>query len=570
MPAPLRLETGPGEHSSLNGLGQAGFCTVVALVGAVATIRPAATAEEGAIRLRDGAMASGIAFRLENHPTPDKRLIETMPGGLAAFDYDNDGLVDLFFANGAPSHSLEKEGRRDWNRLYRNEGGLKFTDVTEQARLRGEGYSMGAAAGDFDNDGHVDLFVAGVGRNLLYRNNGRGAFEDVTARAGLANHTWSVAAAWLDFDRDGLLDLFVVTYLKWSTRDDRFCGDRERDIRVYCHPRHYGGLANSLYRNTGNGRFEDVSAASGIGRHVGKGMSVAVADYDDDGWIDVFVTNDTEPNFLFRNLGNGRFEETALLAGVGVPIHGKPVSSMGVEFRDYDNDGRPDLHVTALAGETFPLFRNDGGGSFSDRTAASGLARATLTRSGWGNLLADLDNDGWKDLFTANSHVNDRVDAFEAHQYREPNSLFRNTGGGTFRDISRDLGPEFQVPRAHRGAVAVDLNNDGRLEVVTTSLSDRVEIWENTTGGANRWIRLRLTGTRGNRDAIGARIHVGRQMQIQATTAGYASSVHAPVHFGVGPLEEIDRLEIVWPSGTRQVLEQVATNRLVEVTERLP
>ena len=537
------------------------------IAGAIGLLVGPATGQVPPITLQDVASASGIGFRLENHPTAEKRLIETMPGGIAAFDYNNDGLTDLYFTNGASVPDLVKKDASDWNRLYRNDGGMKFTDVTATAGVRGEGYSMGAAAADYDNDGDVDLFVAGVERNVLYRNTGTGTFEEVTARSGIKSGAWSVAAGWFDFDRDGLLDLFVVNYLKWSRGDDRFCGDRARNIRVYCHPRHYEGLPNTLYRNRGDGTFEDVSAQSGIGRHVGKGMSLAFADYDADGWIDVFVTNDTVTNFLFRNLGGGRFEETALLAGAGLTMNGKAISSMGVEFRDYDNDGRPDLHVTALAGETFPLFHNDGGGQFSDRTGSSGLARATMKRSGWGNAMADLDNDGWKDLFTANSHVNDRIDAFEAHQYREPNGLFRNAGDGTFRDLSGELGKDFQTPRAHRAAVAVDLNNDGRLDIVTTSLGDRPEIWENRTQGGNRWLTVKLTGTRGNRDAIGARVRVGNQMNTMTTAVGYSSSAHSPVHFGVGSVQKIPRVEIMWPGGTTQAIENVETNKVVEIKE---
>ena len=523
--------------------------------------------QSAAISLRDVASSSGITFRLENHPTPAKRLIETMTGGLAAFDYNNDGLTDLFFTNGASATNGAK-AQADWNRLYRNDGGLKFTDVTAQAGVGGEGFSMGAGAADFDNDGDVDLFVAGYERNLVYRNTGKGTFENITASSGIHSPVWSVAAGWLDFDRDGLLDLLVVNYLKWSEKGDRYCGDRARDLRVYCHPRHYDGLPNTLYRNRGDGTFEDVSQKAGIAQHVGKGMSVAFADYDEDGWLDAFVTNDTLPNFLFRNLGKGRFEETALLAGAAVSINGKAISSMGVVFRDVDNDGRPDLHVTALAGETFPLFRNDGRGQFSDQTAPTGLARATLRRSGWGNALADLDNDGWKDLFTANSHVNDRVEDFEAHRYREANSVFRNTGSGKFVDISDHIGPDFNTPRAHRGAVAVDLNNDGRLDIVTTALGDRPEIWENVTAGGNRWLQLRLTGATNNRDGIGARIQVGKQMQTLSTADGYSSSVHAPVHFGLGTLQRVDSIEITWPNGKKQVVKDVATNQIVAIKEQ--
>jgi enediyne biosynthesis protein E4 len=521
------------------------------------------------ILLRDVADASGVTFRLEHGATPEKHLIETMPGGLAAFDYNDDGLTDLYFTNGATVPGLVKATPSFWNRLYRNDGGMKFTDVTEKAAVAGMGYSMGAATADYDNDGDVDLFVAGVDRQILYRNTGLGRFEDVTERAGVAGRSWSVAAGWFDFDRDSRLDLFVVNYVKWSAGDVRFCGDQTRGIRVYCHPQYYSGLSNRLYRNRGDGSFEDVSEKTGIARHAGKGMSVAFADYDDDGWMDVFITNDTVPNFLFRNLGGERFEEAALLAGAALPIHGKAISSMGAEFRDYDNDGRPDIHVTALAGETFPLFHNDGEGQFSDATERTGLAMMTLRRSGWGNALVDLDNDGWKDLFTANSHVNDRIEAFEAHQYRQANSVFRNTEGA-FRDVSQALGADFQVPRAHRGAVAADLNNDGRLEIVTTSLGDRAEIWDNRSPAENRWIVIRLTGTQSNRDGIGARIRIARQTGTMTTTAGYASSVHAGVHFGIGKTAKIDLIEIAWPSGVVQTIENAAVNQVLEVREPAP
>jgi len=527
----------------------------------------------GTIRLRDAAPDSGITFVLENNPTPEKHLIETVPGGVAAFDYDGDGLPDIFFTNGADLPALTKSEPRFWNRLYRNLGGWRFTDVTEKAGLSGAGYSMGAAAGDFDNDGYVDLFVAGVRQNLLYRNRGDGTFEDVTARAGIGSGVWSVAGGWFDYDADGRLDLFVVNYVQWDPSFDRVCGDQARNIRVYCHPRYFQGLPNTLYRNRGDGTFEDVSAKSGIARHVGKGMSVAFADYDDDGRMDAFVTNDKAPNFLFRNRAGDTFEEVALSAGAALPDLGKPVSSMGADFRDYDNDGRPDIAITALAGETFPLFRYAGSG-FRDATFGSRLAALTMKLSGWSNGLVDLNNDGWKDLFTANSHVNDRIEDFEPSVYRQANSVFINEAG-RFSDVSARAGEAFQTPRAHRGAAFADFDRNGRIDIVTSSLGDRAELWANETASAGHWIVFKLQGRKSNRDGIGARIRISCSTGLEAcqqtnhmtTAVGYASSSHDGVHFGLGDRSIIEKVEIRWPSGVTQTLEKVKADQIRTVPE---
>jgi hypothetical protein len=517
------------------------------------------------IHFREVAHQAGIDFVLENNPTPRKHMIETMPGGVAAFDYNGDGLTDIFFTNGASIPSLKKDSPKFFNRLYRNNGGMRFSDVTSEAGLAGAGYSMGAAAADYNNDGHTDLFVAGVYGNILYRNLGNGKFEDVTEAAGIKSDKWSVAAGWFDYDNDGWLDLFVVNYAHWTPDFDRYCGDRDRNLRIYCHPKYFEGLPNTLYRNRRDGTFEDVTAKSGIAAHIGRGMSVAFADYDNDGLMDIFVTNDNMPNFLFHNRGDGTFEEVALQAGVALTNNGLPVASMGTDFRDYDNDGLPDLNFTALAGETFPLFKNLGKGLFQDVTHQSRLAALSTARSGWGSGLFDFNNDGWKDLFTANSDVNDLIDLFQSAHYKQPNSVFANLGNGTFQDISAESG--LSLARAHRGCAFADFNNDGKIDIVVSALGEPAELWQNVSSDVNHWVILKLTGTRSNRDGIGAVIRLGNQCNQVTTTVGYASSSPRTVHFGTGTVEKIERIEIRWPSGIVQILRNVATNQVLEVHE---
>ncbi len=414
-----------------------GVPLAVVLMGALAQVKTPPSVPP--IRFRDVAAQAGLPFLLQNSPTDSKRMIETMPGGIAVFDYDGDGRPDIFFTNGAEVPSLEKTGPKYWNRLYRNDGDWKFHDVTEEAGVAGAGYSMGAASADYDNDGLPDLFVAGVNRSILYRNLGKGRFADVTGTAGIKESEWAVAAGWFDYDRDGKLDLWVVHYTHWPPANDRFCGDSARGIRIYCHPKYFEGLASTLYRNRGDGTFEDVTERAGLAKFRGRGMSVAFADYDQDGFPDVFVTNDNMPNFLFHNKGNGTFEEVGLLSGTALRDDGKAVASMGAEFKDYDNDGLPDIAITALAGETYPLFRNMGKGNFVDATYPSQMGRLSLKHSGWGLGLFDFNNDGWKDLFTANSHVNDRVELFDSAVYKEKNSVFANNGG-VFRETPDGAG----------------------------------------------------------------------------------------------------------------------------------
>jgi hypothetical protein len=541
----------------------------VIIIGAAVLITGAALAErageEKRISFQDVARDAGLNFVLENCPTPEKHMIETMPGGVAAFDYDNDGKVDIFFTNGATSPGLVKDSPKYFNRLFHNEGGMKFRDVTAEAGLAGSGYAMGVAAGDFDNDGNVDLFIAGVHHNLLYRNVGNGKFQDITAQSGIKSNEWSVAAGWFDFDNDGLLDLLVVNYGAWSPAFNKFCGDPAQNLRVYCHPKWFDPRPNQLYRNLGGGKFEDVSQRSGIAQHKGRAMGVAFADYDGDGRIDAFVTNDKLPNFLFHNLGGGKFEEVALLAGVALLDHGKPVSSMGTDFRDYDNDGRPDLVMAALNGETFPVFHNDGNGAFHDATMSTKIGPLTVRHGGWGVGFVDFDNDGWKDLFTTDSHVNDLVERFEPATYKQANTVFANLGDGKFAEVN-DPGLASSVA-VHRGVAFADFDGDGRIDAVTTSIGAPAELWKNTSTGAGHWLVLRLRGTRSNRDGIGAVVRIGNQINEMMTSGGYSSSSHAGVPFGVGAMTTIPKIEIRWPSGRTQTLTNVKADQVIPVTE---
>jgi enediyne biosynthesis protein E4 len=526
------------------------------------------------ILFQDAAREAGLDFVHENSPTPRKHLIETMPGGIAVFDYDGDGRLDIFFTNGAAVPSLEKDGPKYANRLFRNIGSFRFTDVTDAAGLRGAGYGMAAAVADYDNDGDADLFVGGVHRQTLYRNTG-GRYEDVTGRAGVGSAEWVVGAGWFDYDNDGWLDLMAVNYTAWTPAFDRFCGDSVRGIRVYCHPRWFAPVPLSLYRNRGDGTFEDATVRSGIARRKGRGMGIAFADYDQDGRLDAYVANDKLPSFLFHNRAGGVFEETGLLAGVALPEHGQDISAMGADFRDYDNDGLPDIHVTALAGESYPLYRNLGKGLFEDVTHRARLSPLVASRSGWSNALVDFDNDGWKDLFTANAHVNDAIERFEQNAYRLPNSVFRNMGDGTFSDASDASGLASGPPRAHRGAGFGDFDDDGRVDVVVSALQARAELWANRSVGTGHWLAVRLIGERSNRDGIGAVVTVAaasdprwsRQWNHMTTAVGYASSTRAPVHFGTGTARVLDSVEVRWPSGAVQVLQNVAADQVLTVRE---
>jgi len=502
---------------------------------------------------------------VRNGATGEKHLVETMIAGVAVLDYDNDGWPDIFVANGAPIPSLRKTDASYFNRLFRNNHDGTFRDVTAQAGVAGTGYSMGVAAADYDNDGYVDLFVTGVRGNTLYHNRGDGTFEDVTGRAGLAGDSgWTVGAGWFDYDNDGRLDLFVVRYVVWDPARELYCGAPQQGFRTYCNPNLYQPLPNALYRNEGDGRFRDVSVESGIAAHPGKGMGMAFGDYDGDGRLDVFVGNDLVPNFLFHNEGGGRFREVALAAGVAYNVDGQPISAMGADLRDYDNDGREDLYLTALTNETFPLFRNVGG-RFVDVTATSRMATGSLPWSGWGNGMFDFNNDGFKDLFSANGNVMDNAEMTSNRKSRQPNAVFLNRGDGTFE-------PQLLPGEAlHRGAAFGDFNRDGRMDVVVTRLNEAPIVLRNVTPGAGHWLELRLVGTRSNRDGIGTRLHLvtaaGEQWNRVTTAVGYACSSDRLVHFGLGRETKVQVIEVEWPSGARQRVEDLNADQFREIRE---
>jgi hypothetical protein len=515
-----------------------------------------------------------IPFHLENDETPGKNAPEAMAGGVAIFDYNGDGRPDIFFTNGANIATLKKDLPKYKNRLFRNDGNGVFTDVTDKAGLAGSGYDIGVAAGDYDNDGHPDLFVAGVYKNTLYHNNGNGTFTDITAKAGLDRSVdpqygplWGITAAWVDVNGDGLLDLFIVNYMQWKYSDQPLCS--YRGVADYCHPRFYKPQPDELFLNKGNGTFEDVSSVWGIRDHPGKGMGVGVADYDLDGRPDLFVTNDASYNFLFHNLGS-KFEEVAFNAGVALTEDGSFISGMGLDFRDFNNDGYPDIGYVALNNQTFPLFENTGKGDFQEITTPSGMREASIKMAGYGAGFFDFDNDGWKDLFVTRGHVESMpVPGAEIDEY---NTVFHNPGkNGTWIALTAEAGLTAAPGARHRGCAFADLDGDGRVDVVATALGADAEIWMNRSKDSGHWLDIALRGTKSNRDGIGARVKMvsdsSTQYNHMTTSVGYASSSDGPVHFGLGPDRLARIVEIQWPSGILQVLKNVTADQVMHVTE---
>jgi enediyne biosynthesis protein E4 len=546
------------------------------LVSNAASAVQAAGSTAETAKFNDATSELGINFEYIASHTSKKYLIETMGSGVALFDYDNDGRLDIFVVNGASLSDPtskgtipQKTGPKDWNRLYHQKSDGTFEDVTERAGLQGVGYGMGVAVGDYDNDGWEDLYVTAYGGNKLYHNNGDGTFTDVTEKAGVAGSGWSTSAAWVDLDGDGLLDLIVLRYLQWDF-EDIWCGERREGYRAYCHPDSFHAIAPLVYHNDGKGHFTEIAEKAGLGLP-GKGLGIAFADYDRDGRLDFFVANDSMPEFLYHNKGGGRFEEVALDSGVALNGEGHSYAGMGVDFADYNNDGLPDLVVTDLASQMYALYRNNGDGAFTYDSYPSGIGRMTMKHSGWGVRFLDYDNDGWKDLLITQGHDLDTIQlTFPDLRYKEPMLLAKNTGKD-FVDVSAEGGEVFRRAWVGRGLAIGDIDNDGRLDAVVTTNDGGIHVLHNSTQTQNHWLTLELVGHHSNRDAIGAEVKVvtakGSQWATVTTAGSYLSSSDKRVHFGLGSEAVSRTIDIRWPSGIRQTLRDIRGDQILQVQE---
>lgn len=541
---------------------------------------PARPHSPSPVTFADITKESGINFKRESSFTSFKYLLEAMGGGVAMFDYNNDGRLDLFFTNGAllkdpmPKSGLpDKRDPKFWNRLFQQTAQGTFVDVTEKAGVKGDGYSMGLAVADYDNDGHQDLYATGFGGNQLYRNNGDGTFADVTKKAGVAASGWSTSAGWFDYDADGRLDLFVGRYVEWDFEAGAvYCGELRPGYRAFCHPDNFRGVANLLFRQKADGTFEDVTAKAGISDPSGKALGVAFADFDNDGRLDVFVANDSVRQSLYHNKGDGTFEDIAVSSGAGYDENGRLYAGMGVDVADYDNDGFMDVFITTLSLETYPLYHNDGDLTFNYTTNSAGVGQITLLYSGWGTRFIDVDNDGWRDLFVAQGHVLDTIEKTNPYlRYRQPPLLMLNNGGKGFLNVSANAGAAFTAPLNGRGAAFGDLNNDGQIDVVVGQLDGAPVVLRNN-GTKNHWLGLSLAGSKSNRNGAGARVTVteasGRKQYFDASTAGSYLSANDPrILVGLGAATSVAKVEIKWPSGTLQTVSSPEIDRYLVITE---
>jgi len=540
---------------------------------------PPSPQRQSPVTFSDITSQSNINFKRAASFTSSKYLLEAMGGGVAMLDYDNDGRMDLFFTNGAalkdPMPKREMPDKREpkyWNRLYHQKADGSFEDVTERAGLQGEGYSMGVAAADYDNDGFADLYVTGYGGNHLYHNNGDGTFSDVSKRVGVAGGGWSTSAAWLDYDRDGKLDLFVGRYVDWDFESGSvYCGELREGYRAYCHPDNFRGASNILFHQRPDGSFEDVSARTGIVEPGGKALGVALGDFDNDGWLDIFVANDSVRQSLYHNKGDGTFEDIAVASGAGYDENGKTYAGMGIDAGDYDNDGFVDVFITTLSNETYPLYHNDRDLTFTYATNSSGVGQITLLYSGWGTHFLDADNDGLRDIFVAQSHVLDTIEKTNPYlKYKQTPLLMLNTGKG-FANVSATAGRAFSNVLMGRGAAFGDINNDGQIDIAIAPLDGPPVILRND-GTKNHWLGLSLTGAKSNRNGIGARITVidssGKKQIFDANTSGsYLSSNDPRIVVGLGAAAAVQSVNVQWPSGRVQLVAGPPIDRYLAINE---
>ena len=516
---------------------------------------------------------AGIHFKHYNGASGGRYFIEPLGAGAAFLDYNNDGFQDIYFVNGVDLPPLV-DGQSGGvepprNALYRNNGDGTFTDVTVAAGIADTGYGMGCTVGDYDNDGFSDLYVTNFGANVFFRNNGDGTFTDVTTQTGTGDTRWGASCAFVDYDNDSFLDLYVTNYVKYTIKSDQVC--MNKGVRVYCDPRLYEGELDILYHNNGDGTFTDVTESAGFSEATGRGLALAWGDYDDDGDMDVYIANDADQNFLYRNNGDGTFTDVSLIAGVGFSEDGEAENGMGTDFGDYDNDGHLDLIVTNFQDQTNTLYHNDRAGLFSDVSYASGIGTMSLPYLAWGVSFCDYDNDGYQDLFIANGHLDENVQAFNPTGfYEQPNLLFHNNRDGTFDEGGVDLGSGMRLEKISRGSAYADYDNDGDLDLLVTNLKGTPDLLRNE-GGQNTWLTLKLIGTRSNRDAIGARVKVttGNLTQIREvrSSSSYLSQNDMRLHFGLGKHSQVDRIEIRWSRGLQEHLEGVEANQILTLIE---
>jgi len=526
------------------------------------------------VKFTDIRKQSGITFLQDSTQTEEKLYLETMGTGVAWLDYDQDGLMDLYFVQSGPT-DLYKPDHPMRSALYHNNGDGTFTDITEKAGVAAENhYGQGVAVGDYDNDGYPDIYVTGYGSTILYHNNGDGTFTDVAKKAGVGDEgNWSTSAAWIDYDKDGYLDLVVTNYIEWSPENNLWCGEHRPGYRSYCHPGNYKGQKTKLYHNNHDGTFSDVSDSSGVGKPEAKGMGVVVADFNNDGWPDIAIANDTWPNFLFINKHDGTFQDVSFISGLAASEDGRYEAGMGIDAADVDGDGWQDVYITHLDFELNRLYHNNRDGTFTDVTFSSGIGNKAILLSGVSMKFLDYDNDGWPDILQLNGAMVDNVQLYHSEvTYKEPLLMFHNLGKGQFEKIADGaLGPDFSRPIAGRGLATADFDNDGDIDVVINNRGDYPSLLRNDGGNANHWLEVLLIGTKSNRDGVGAslKITAGDFVHVEQSKGGmsYMSASDPRILFGLGKHTKIDSLEITWPSGQIDRLKDLPSDKIIAIKE---